>query len=574
MVGRFTRAVRTTRVLDSIFYPSNLARDLYMSMHTTSNRTATMDDVIAHPLLKFLGANTSEQASHAAKRVVTDALAEARFVSIVSMDGDVASMLRHKSLKQVYMSAAEEIFSLNLPSDTYMQFLIQASISTNGWIPLRSFIQHPRLLRLCVPHEASAVLVLCESDIVEVSSIDSGPMIRRRRTAITPPPQSFSPIHPLRNNAESAESNPAMSEEKAPMLPDAGISIAEDAQKSTSPLSYPRLLEWSGAARSRCDFTVMSYNILADFQARPDDYPYASKANLAWPNRFEKIMKDIESVRPSIVCLQELQSSDVVSDNHTIALFKRMDELGYAGGAYVRKDTTYNPELGNAVLYSVEFTLVSKKTIHYSKEIAALCGDNIDSFDYYGAGKQTALLVCLRHMSGRYVLVCNTHIWCNWTETPTQTMQVQVFLNQIQAYLDELAVDMPRDEIAVILTGDYNSTQSTGVYKLITTGKLASTHEDAHARNKPKVKALVDVFGHDLELVSAYVAVNGSEPAATTVHGDYIATIDYVFFQPSKLAAVNVLRVPSIEEGSVEGGMPNTVYGSDHLPVAAAFAFV
>ena len=318
----------------------------------------------------------------------------------------------------------------------------------------------------------------------------------------------------------------------------------------------------------------MSYNILADVFATAKEFPYTSKANLAWPNRFEKIMKDIESVRPSIVCLQELQSSDVVSDNHTIALFKRMDELGYAGGAYVRKDTTYNPELGNAVLYSVEFTLVSKKTIHYSKEIAALCWDDIDSFDYYGAGKQTALLVCLQHMSGRYVLVCNTHIWCNWTETPTQTMQVQVFLNQIQAYLDELAVDMPRDEIAVILTGDFNSTQSTGVYKLITTGKLASTHEDAHARNKPKVKALVDVFGHDLELVSAYVAVNGSEPAATTVHGDYIATIDYVFFQPSKLAAVNVLRVPSIEEGSVEGGMPNTVYGSDHLPVAAAFAFV
>ena len=134
-------------------------------------------------------------------------------------------------------------------------------------------------------------------------------------------------------------------------------------------------------------------------------------------------------------------------------------------------------------------------------------------------------------------------------------------------------------EPAVVFMGDFNSTPDSGVYTLAVSGQLDAEHEDANPvpdKFTTDVSAIVipvPSFDHDMHLASAYAAVNGAEPKATNYHGSFAETLDYIFYQPEKLEAVSVLELPSEEECRVEIALPNTNQPSDHVAIAAKFAF-
>ena len=158
---------------------------------------------------------------------------------------------------------------------------------------------------------------------------------------------------------------------------------------------------------------------------------------------------------------------------------------------------------------------------------------------------------------------------------------MQICLEHIQDFIRELAEKKPEitEEPAVVFMGDFNSTPGSGVYTLAVNGQLGLEHEDAkpvpdkHTTDVSGITVPVQSFDHELNLASAYSAVNGSEPKGTNFHGSFAETLDYIFYQPGKLDAVSVLELPSEEECRVETALPNTNQPSDHVAIAAKFAF-
>ena len=154
-----------------------------------------------------------------------------------------------------------------------------------------------------------------------------------------------------------------------------------------------------------------------------------------------------------------------------------------------------------------------------------------------------------------------------------QILQAHICLRTLQGYVDDLLCEQVISGPSIILAGSLNASQSSCVYDLIVRGQVPLDRLAETRPQNPIVNVPVDAYEHGLELDSAYVVVEGTEPVATTVHGSCIDATDYIFFQPSRVAVVGVAHLPEIEHGRAEGGMPNTEFGSDHFPIAAKFVF-
>ena len=66
------------------------------------------------------------------------------------------------------------------------------------------------------------------------------------------------------------------------------------------PIEYINLPKTQHAA----EFSLMSYNILADCYCLSSYFPYAQHCNLASTNRFPRIIQEIKSLNTDIICLQ------------------------------------------------------------------------------------------------------------------------------------------------------------------------------------------------------------------------------------------------------------------------------
>ncbi|KAI5076453.1 hypothetical protein GOP47_0008518 [Adiantum capillus-veneris] len=85
---------------------------------------------------------------------------------------------------------------------------------------------------------------------------------------------------------------------------------------------------------------------------------------------------------------------------------------------------------------------------------------------------------------------------------------------------------------------------------------------------------------HNLELQSAYSSIEGSqetrdssnEPLVTTYHGNFMGTVDYIWFTDG-LMPVRVLELLPVRVLQRIKGLPSKKWGSDHLALACEFAF-
>lgn len=82
----------------------------------------------------------------------------------------------------------------------------------------------------------------------------------------------------------------------------------------------------SAARRSPDDvmFTLMSYNILAQdlLEMHEDLYEQHDHVTLSWPHRYDRLLAEINLVRPDILCLQEMQDDHKEQFSNGLANFK------------------------------------------------------------------------------------------------------------------------------------------------------------------------------------------------------------------------------------------------------------
>ncbi|CAD6337020.1 unnamed protein product [Miscanthus lutarioriparius] len=348
-----------------------------------------------------------------------------------------------------------------------------------------------------------------------------------------------------------------------PALPSSRLWVcSEDASKCSS----------SGDA---C--TIMSYNILADYNAQnhPDLYLDVPWDALRWDSRRRLIIREIRHWDPDLVCLQEVDRFQDIAAG--------MKSRGYEGIFQRRTGDTRD---GCAMFWK-------SKRLHLLEE------DSID-FSEFNLRNNVAQ-ICVFELNGAHKFVLgNIHVLFNPKRGDIKLGQIRMLLEKANALAEKW------DKIPIVLAGDFNSTPDSAIYKFLSTMKLnISLHDrrqlsgldssefglyelcsllkyqwtDEEVRNATGCSNVV-VAEHPLKLSSSYAMLKGNsnnrglhgEPLATSYHKKFLGTVDYLWHTRG-IECSRVLDTLPIGVLRRTRGLPTREIGSDHLPIVAEFAF-
>eukprot|EP00190_Bangiopsis_sp_CCMP1999_P005188 CAMPEP_0198734956 /NCGR_PEP_ID=MMETSP1475-20131203/56188_1 /TAXON_ID= ORGANISM="Unidentified sp., Strain CCMP1999" /NCGR_SAMPLE_ID=MMETSP1475 /ASSEMBLY_ACC=CAM_ASM_001111 /LENGTH=577 /DNA_ID=CAMNT_0044498527 /DNA_START=336 /DNA_END=2066 /DNA_ORIENTATION=- len=319
--------------------------------------------------------------------------------------------------------------------------------------------------------------------------------------------------------------------------------------------AYSSQIRWT----SKNSFRVLTYNCLAEIYANPRHFPHCPAWALAWTYRRRNIVREIEAYASDILCLQEVQA-----DHFESYLQPVLSQLGYDGTfkSKTREAMGKRGKIDGCATFwlrerfqlreqhDVEFnTLAYARGLRDSRGLKLLMKGNVGQ------------LLVLDEVGGSGpIIVANTHIFWDPEKSEVKVFQVDAFLGEIQALLHRTDLQTP-----VVFGGDLNSAPESAVYELMSTGGLdPSAHDEIGDDTYGILKSCR--LGHNLQLRSSYATL-GYEPAFTNYTGDFVGTLDYVWYSQNRLLCIAVLELP--EEKELQTAIPGASPAPDGAPTTS-----
>ncbi|XP_068632639.1 protein angel-like isoform X2 [Battus philenor] len=365
-------------------------------------------------------------------------------------------------------------------------------------------------------------------------------------------------------------------------------------------------------------FKIVSYNVLAQYllECHPYLYTQCSPQDLKWHVRAARLYDEILSLEPDILCLQEVQVS------HIKSFYSKFEDIGYCG---IFKQKTGHRQDGCAIYFKRSmFHLEDHISVEfYQPELPLLNRDNV--------GMALRLVPKGARAPATPLVVATTHLLYNPKRTDVRLAQIQLFLAEIDRFAYYQS-GKKSGHLPIILTGDMNSPPESAVIKLLSRGHVrASPFRDNSDWRKigvtdscqhisvylNRLKGIVaeantiKIFNserdgsgaqvssdagsstgttrpadandhsalfnsgeldHGLRLASVYPQRKTDGAREATTFQDCWLTVDYIYFSRcSSLRLLERLRLPTDVECEDVGPLPNQVYASDHLALAALF---
>ncbi|XP_076941829.1 carbon catabolite repressor protein 4 homolog 6-like [Bidens hawaiensis] len=232
-------------------------------------------------------------------------------------------------------------------------------------------------------------------------------------------------------------------------------------QRPTKPASDYR--NWEQAKplpQPSCErFTVLSYNILADYLAishRSELYFHIPRHILDWGFRKRNIMFELGLWSADILCLQEVDRFQDLEEDQKIR--------GYNGIWKMRTGVAVD---GCAIFWrSTRFKLLHEEAIEFNKfglreNVAQICVLESSSEKSSAGSHSTS---CSE--GHNKVVICNIHVLYNPKRGEIKLGQVRILLER--AY----ATSKLWDDAPVVLCGEFNSTPKSPLYNFISEQKL------------------------------------------------------------------------------------------------------
>ncbi|CAI9094476.1 OLC1v1030223C1 [Oldenlandia corymbosa var. corymbosa] len=207
-------------------------------------------------------------------------------------------------------------------------------------------------------------------------------------------------------------------------------------------------------------FTVLSYNILADYLAaahRQQLYFHIPGYMMDWEWRKRNIAFEIGLWSADILCLQEVDRFQDLKE-----------ELGLRGYSGIWKMRTGDPIDGCAIFWrDSRFKLLHEESIEFNRlglrdNVAQICV--LESL--YLCNDSDAAVSAPSLKRGKRVVVCNIHVLFNPKRGDIKLGQVRVLLSRAHS------VAKLWDDAPVVVCGDFNSTPKSPLYSFITEQKL------------------------------------------------------------------------------------------------------
>ncbi|XP_068577764.1 protein angel homolog 1 [Cebidichthys violaceus] len=215
--------------------------------------------------------------------------------------------------------------------------------------------------------------------------------------------------------------------------------------------------------KASMDFTVMSYNILAQdlLEANQELYTHCPLEVLDWSYRCSLLLEEIQKWEPDILCLQEVQE-----DHYNDQLYPVLSHMGYT---CVFKRRTGTKTDGCATCYrSGCFSEVSVAALEFFRP-------EIGLLDRHNVGVVLLLQPVVVKGSevkakGLPLCVANTHLLFNPRRGDVKLAQLAIMLAEIDHVVKSCKAK--GEDCNLILCGDFNSVPQMPLYQLITTGEL------------------------------------------------------------------------------------------------------
>ncbi|RHZ01718.1 hypothetical protein DYB37_004809 [Aphanomyces astaci] len=336
--------------------------------------------------------------------------------------------------------------------------------------------------------------------------------------------------------------------------------------------TIPSLVQAAAHPSAPSTFSIAQLNILASNLAKPDRFPYVQPPLLDWAIRKEILVRQLASLQADVLCLEEL------SDYWTF-FRPTFLALGY-DSVYVKRPSGHVSEWSGEKKMD-GCGLFFKQSKFRLKEV--------ESVNFSDEHDRVALLVLLQEIAtNQLVLVGATHLWWNSSKIDHQMKQL-VELHREMADLTQFihakyTEDLPAGRtVPVVVCGDFNNSPSSQLYKYMENSFLRPdwTMKSAYA---------------DYRIADGTADTGSNEPLHTTVNFRRCWAIDYIWYSSEHVRPLSLLEIPSeaelrSEDGPAgwqdkslgnlpadttttnQNGIPNSVHGSDHVPLLATFAF-
>lgn len=329
-------------------------------------------------------------------------------------------------------------------------------------------------------------------------------------------------------------------------------------------------------------FSIVSYNILADYHAQRDYTEpniWITKEHLAVEYRHSLLMKEIRFLDSDILCLQEVQT-----DYFTSTLKPALAELGYDGVHVPRHTTAYSE--GEATFFRTKcFSLESSQSLVLSQvaereidesaietEVKSSVKAAVDSY-------AVSLLTRFKRLdSGTTVTCANIHVaYDKFQRQDKQCLQLACAIRELVKFAGG-------PDKAHFICGDFNSWPDSPPYQLVQDGHLSeksltalqsiNSVSQADGQLAPLVNYWSEGFQYPPanNLHSAYLKAMGKEPLTSRFKCDgIIRSVDYIWFSSSSLEVKGVME--TVDADKIKDGVPNAIFPSDHLSLKAVFGF-
>ncbi|CEG36739.1 Glucose-repressible alcohol dehydrogenase transcriptional effector CCR4 and related proteins [Plasmopara halstedii] len=353
---------------------------------------------------------------------------------------------------------------------------------------------------------------------------------------------------------------------------------------------------------SKQKITVVQLNILASNLATRNHFPYVLESSLNWENRKMTLLRQLDALDADVLCLEEL------SDYWTF--FKpELQHRGY-DSVYLKRPSIHVSNWSGEKKHD-------GCGIFYKKEKFEL--KEFEAVNYHDPHDRVAVLALLKMRKfAQFVLIGCTHLWWNAKKVDHQMAELYELEEEIirmssdvqDKYNHDLAKTLTgQNKVPIVLCGDFNNSPESPIYDYMENSfmqkpnleGISEIFRSAYAFYKPN--ALASALKSSDEAIDVEEGKK-SEPPHTTVNYRRCWTIDYIWYTKSSLVPSRVLAIPPESELRAEdgpgnwfnrlvmsdnvnrlgrlpsglhgnyNGIPNSVYGSDHVPIMAEFEFL
>eukprot|EP00746_Dinoflagellata_sp_MGD_P085164 gnl/MRDRNA2_/MRDRNA2_33734_c0_seq1.p1 gnl/MRDRNA2_/MRDRNA2_33734_c0~~gnl/MRDRNA2_/MRDRNA2_33734_c0_seq1.p1 ORF type:complete len:651 (-),score=131.79 gnl/MRDRNA2_/MRDRNA2_33734_c0_seq1:54-2006(-) len=368
------------------------------------------------------------------------------------------------------------------------------------------------------------------------------------------------------------------------------------------------------------NFRVCTFNILAPMYTRSDTvadrfYPYCSPKHLDFEYRRHLLAYEILSVDSDILCLQECSSvflsstlRPLLGESYHLSFRQKTQCSGESEGCAMAVRKSRFDVLGRFDVESLTQKLLTDPALKKLLEQLRPSMPGLEE-EVLPRLKTLAQVVVLKEkevaVDGRHriLIVANTHLFYHPGAPHVRLLQVVALLEQVKAVEEKYRAEGP---IGLVLAGDFNSLPGSAVVRLLESGHVndddpewaqgslfrwgqhcprgdednleeeAAPEQRFETETVPCVgDAKRDVRGitlsHPFQLQRAW---SDGELAFTNFVACFRGVLDHVFIDTSVMEVrhkIDGAHATDIEEKY--GGLPNAVYGSDHLAMACDLAW-